>query len=196
MLLFTSLIPEAITILPASLLTRGSIFSGIELTFQNFWYNPNHKEGETARSRAPAVATPIKLLLPLVLKNAPSSINCLTVSSGLTPMGTHCADVTIAADFTSSGGSNGTATTVARGDHNHYGQTWSGSGPKGLSLGTSADVSPLSSSCTEAPPPSRNFYFSGGYDGCPPIDLIGPRERGCWRFDVLHLVIRFDARYN
>lgn len=43
----------------------------------------------------------------------------ITAGSGLTGGGNLSADVTLSVNFTTSGGDNGTATTVARGDHKH-----------------------------------------------------------------------------
>ena len=45
----------------------------------------------------------------------------ISAGSGLTGGGSLAANRTLSVDFTTSGGSNGTATTVARGDHNHDG---------------------------------------------------------------------------
>jgi len=39
-----------------------------------------------------------------------------------------------------SGGSHGTATTIARGDHTHFGETWSGSATRGLGVTTTGSI--------------------------------------------------------
>jgi len=76
----------------------------------------------TPRSRIPVVATPIRIFLPFIANNAPSTINCITLTAGLTPVGTHCSDPTIGLNFTAANSTNGITTTVARGDHIHTGQ--------------------------------------------------------------------------
>lgn len=92
----------------------------------------------TPRSRIPVAATPIRILFPFILSNAPSTINCITLNAGLTPVGTHCTDPTIGLNFTTANSINGSATTVARGDHTHFGQQWIGGAPVGFSVETTA----------------------------------------------------------
>lgn len=58
-------------------------------------------------------------------------ITAVTAGSGLTGGG-ESGGVALAANFTPADGVNGSASTVARGDHNHFGQTWSGSDFIGL----------------------------------------------------------------
>lgn len=65
---------------------------------------------------------------------APKAVNCITVGIGLTPAGKQCGDFTLDVKFTQPGGNNGTSNNVARGNHNHLGQTWNGSVPVGLTL--------------------------------------------------------------
>lgn len=56
---------------------------------------------------------------------------------GLTGGGTSGA-VTLSASYAGTGGTFGSATTLARSDHNHFGAAWSGSGTNGLSLTNSS----------------------------------------------------------
>lgn len=65
---------------------------------------------------------------------APKVVNCITVGIGLTPAGKQCGDFTLDVKFTQPGGNNGTSNNVARGNHNHLGQTWNGSVPVGLTV--------------------------------------------------------------
>lgn len=82
--------------------------------------------------------TPIRLFMPLIFKNSPSAIGCITLTAGLTPVGTHCSDPTIGLNFTTANGVNGAATTVARGDHTHAGQQWITDNSVGFSVVTTA----------------------------------------------------------
>ncbi|MCC7162450.1 MAG: hypothetical protein IT331_08145 [Anaerolineae bacterium] len=60
-------------------------------------------------------------VLPETAQAATNAIGCITVGAGLKPGGMKCSDFTLSLKFTPAGGENGTAKTVARGDHNHNG---------------------------------------------------------------------------
>ncbi len=70
--------------------------------------------------------------LPIVLLNAPN-LGCLTAGPGIL-ITDPCGNPTISANFTVSGTVNGTSNLVARGDHIHFGQVWTGSAANGLNI--------------------------------------------------------------
>lgn len=63
----------------------------------------------------------VHALPTLATLGAAASARTITAGSGLTGGGDLSANRTLAANLTTSGGNNGTASTVARGDHNHDG---------------------------------------------------------------------------
>jgi hypothetical protein len=69
-----------------------------------------------------ARADHVHLLPTLATLGAAASTRNITAGSGLTGGGDLSADRTLAANFTTTGGDNGTAVTVARGDHLHDGR--------------------------------------------------------------------------
>lgn len=54
--------------------------------------------------------------------------------------GATAGDVTLAVNFTTAGGSNGSAFAAARGDHTHYGAAWTGAATTGLAVVTTASA--------------------------------------------------------
>lgn len=68
-----------------------------------------------------ARADHVHALPTLTTLGAAASARTITAGSGLTGGGDLSANRTLSANLTTSGGNNGTATTVARGDHNHDG---------------------------------------------------------------------------
>lgn len=75
---------------------------------------------------------------------ATDAITCITVGAGLKPAGQHCSDFALKVNLTPAGVSNGTTNRVARGDHNHFGQLWTGAsseaGLRSMNTGTGSGL--------------------------------------------------------
>lgn len=76
-------------------------------------------------------------LFTATVEAAAETINCIKIGSGLTPAGKKCGStVNISVDYNQ----------VAAKNHNHFGQTWSGSGAHGLTVISSDGIGVLGSS--------------------------------------------------
>ena len=58
-------------------------------------------------------------LIPTTAQAATDAIGCITMTAGLKPIGKKCSDFKLSLNFTPTGSENGSAATVARGDHKH-----------------------------------------------------------------------------
>ncbi len=113
--------------------TSGSSYSagtGLSLTGTTFSVNTS-----AVQSRVTATCLAGSSIREIL---ANGTVTCQTDNTGTTfatGLGLNLTGGVLAANFTRSGlAGNGTANTIARSDHDHYGQTWSGTGSVGLQV--------------------------------------------------------------
>lgn len=105
----------------------GSAASGVDARFLETRVRPAGSAAYTTLTGRQRLTPAPNALYAVTSQHATSATTGVAAGPGLTGGGTS-GDLTLAADFSLSGRTNGTSSSVARADHTHFGQAWSGSG--------------------------------------------------------------------